>query len=254
MEKFLILLATARLVYPFIYYDTGLARNFDYTFDTGFVCNFGHTRSATIPFSDTFEKIPQVFFTHEHFEQEMPQVGFKLSITTITQTWFEVETPNSHSQVWVAYQFTKSYKALECFSIRTSRKEVLDLNILPTFYLELVQLNKIYTTTGNYDYLVDKSTTQLKMILQVKCENNNKKIQADFNKCNSCSTKKTHSFTYNCFKQMNYVGFFPIFKQAFQQYNKLKISIQSSSLEITQILYDQSITEQSIVKIQILNQ
>ncbi|CAK88670.1 unnamed protein product (macronuclear) [Paramecium tetraurelia] len=169
------------------------------------------------------------------------------------KTWFETDTPNSHSQVWVAYQFTKTFKPLECFSIRTSRKEVLNLATLPTFTVELIQTNQIYTTNGNYQYVVDKSITPLKMGIQVKCENG-MKIQADFNKCNSCSTKKNQSFMYNCFNQMNYVGFFPLFQQAFPQYNLLKINMQSSLLEIINVIYDQTLTEQVIVKIQILNQ
>ncbi|CAD8130386.1 unnamed protein product [Paramecium sonneborni] len=78
MKKFFFLLVVARVIYPFIYYDTGLARDFDYTFEASFNCRNGLTKSATIPFSDTFEKIPQVFFTPEHFEQEMPQVGFQI--------------------------------------------------------------------------------------------------------------------------------------------------------------------------------
>ncbi|CAD8197570.1 unnamed protein product [Paramecium octaurelia] len=169
------------------------------------------------------------------------------------KTWFETDTPNSHSQVWVAYQFTKTFKPLECFSIRTSRKEVLNLATLPTFTLELIQTNQIYTTNGNYEYMVDKSITPLKMGIQVKCENG-MKIQADLNKCNSCSTKKNQSFKYNCFNKMNYVGFFPLFQQAFPQYNHLKINMQSSSLEIINVIYDQTLIEQVIVKIQILNQ
>ncbi|CAK87818.1 unnamed protein product (macronuclear) [Paramecium tetraurelia] len=181
---------------------------------------------------------------------------FSNTATTISytwQTWYESQTPNSHSQIWIAYQFTKIFKPLECFTIRTSRKEVKDLITLPTFNLALVQSNQIYTTNGNYEYSVDKSNAPFKMGIQIKCENG-KKIQADFNKCNACSTKKTHSFSYNCFNQMNYVGFFPVFQQAFPQYNHLKIKMQSSLLEIINVVYDQTITESTIVKIQILDQ
>ncbi|CAD8086436.1 unnamed protein product [Paramecium primaurelia] len=168
-------------------------------------------------------------------------------------TWDQSETPNRHSQIWVAYQFTNSYKALECFSIRTSRKHLPNLSIVPPIYFELVSLNAIYTSSGNYNYIVNKSIMPLYMIIQSTCPNG-KKIQADFNKCNSCSVQKSYSFTFNCFSQMNYIGFFPKFKQAFQQYNQLKINLQSSSLEIIQVLYDQKITEQIIVKVQIVDQ
>ncbi|CAD8185427.1 unnamed protein product [Paramecium pentaurelia] len=168
-------------------------------------------------------------------------------------TWDESETPNRHSQVWVAYQFTNTYKALECFSIRTSRKHLQNLSIVPPIYFELVSLNAIYTASGNYNYIVNKSIMPLYMIIQITCPNG-KKILADFNKCNSCSIQKSYSFTFNCFSQMNYIGFFPKFKQAFQQYNQLKINLQSSSLEIIQVLYDQKITEQTIVKVQIVDQ
>ncbi|CAD8185379.1 unnamed protein product [Paramecium pentaurelia] len=181
---------------------------------------------------------------------------FTNTVSTLSYTWgtwYETETPNSHSQIWIAYQFTKSYKALECFSIRISRKFVMDLTYLPTFSLEFVSLNQIYTTIGNFNYLVDKSISPLLMAIQIKCLSG-KKIQAKFNKCNSCSIQKFHTFQYNCLNQMNYVGFFPRFNQAFKQYNELKINIYSSSLEITQIIYDQKVTEQSIVDIQILNQ
>ncbi|CAD8072791.1 unnamed protein product [Paramecium sonneborni] len=167
-------------------------------------------------------------------------------------SWNSIQTPNRHSQIWVAYQFTNSYKALECFSIRTSRKQIIDLSIVPKIYLELVSLNQIYTTVGNYNYLVNKSIMPLYMIIQSTCPNG-KKIKADFNKCNSCSISKFYSFTYNCFNQMNYVGFFPKFKQAFQQYNQFKINLQASSVEIIQVLYDQQITEQTIVKLEIVD-
>ncbi|CAD8115590.1 unnamed protein product [Paramecium primaurelia] len=422
MEKSLFLLILFKLALSYIYYDTGLARDFDYTFDSSFSCKTGYSKTAIIQFSNQFEKIPQVFFTHEYFDQEMADLGFRLSITTITTTsfttqiscnqqrvftlklrwfafddqrievlsnfnmdtpdhktfsiknpnaqtgfialtsfrylgpidfllsisqittnsvtvsitkvagkftnlkqvgyfvvvgvaeafinlglktvtggfssgtlpiqsnrwfaialqglnypntrnmrikaiftdtattksytwgtWDEIETPNSHSQIWVAYQFIISYKPLECFSIRTSRKQAINLSILPTFYLQLVQPNQIYITNGNYEYIVDKSIKPLKMNIQIKCENG-KKVQADFNKCNSCSIQKTHSFTYNCFNQMNYIGFFPLFYQEFLQYNHLKINLQSSLLEVINVVYDQTITEKTIVKIQILNQ
>ncbi|CAK87761.1 unnamed protein product (macronuclear) [Paramecium tetraurelia] len=176
--------------------------------------------------------------------------------TTISYTWGtwdQSETPNSHSQIWIAYQFTKIFKPLECFSIRTSRKQVKDLTIFPTFYLEFVQSNQIYTTDGDYEYYVDISNAPFKMGIQITCENG-KKIKADFNKCNSCSYQNTHSYTYNCFNQMNYIGFFPVFQQAFPQYNHLKINMQSSSLEIINVVYDQVITEKTIVNIQILDQ
>ncbi|CAD8115508.1 unnamed protein product [Paramecium primaurelia] len=422
MKKFLILSIFVKVIFSYIYYDTGYFQNFDYTIDSSFNCKTGYSKTDTITFSNTFENVPQVFFTLEYMEQEMAILGFKLSITTITKTsftvqitciqqrvyvarfrwfaiddqrievisnfnmdnpddktfsiknpnaqfgfiimtsvqyagpidfllqissittnsvtvsitkvagkftnlkqigyfvvvgieeafinlglksvtgafssglitiqpnrwfaialqglnypnsknlriratytntatttsytwgtWFEVETPNSHSQIWILYQFTTTYNPLECFSIRTSRKQAFDLSILPTFFLQLVQTNQIYITNGNYEYVVDKSIRPLKMNIQIKCENG-KKVQAEFNKCNSCSIQKTYSFTYNCFNQMNYIGFFPLFQQAFQQYNHLKINIQSSSLEIINVVYDQAITEKTIVKIQILNQ
>ncbi|CAD8091679.1 unnamed protein product [Paramecium primaurelia] len=139
------------------------------------------------------------------------------------------------------------------FQYKNKQKISLDLSILPTFYLELVQSNQIYTTNGNYDYSVDKSIIKPKMNIQIKCENG-KKIKADFNKCNSCSIQKTYQFTYNCFNQMNYVGFYPVFQQELPLYNHLKINMQASSLEITNIVYDQMITEKTIVKILILNQ
>ncbi|CAD8115548.1 unnamed protein product [Paramecium primaurelia] len=181
---------------------------------------------------------------------------FTYTATTLSYTWksfLNSQTPNKHEQVWVAYQFTTTYNPLECVSIRTSRKQAFDLSILPTFFLQLVQTNQIYITNGNYEYVVDKSIRPLKMNIQIKCENG-MKVQAEFNNCNSCSIQKTYSFTYNCFNQMNYIGFFPLFQQAFQQYNHLKINIQSSSLEIINVVYDQAITEKTIVKIQILNQ
>ncbi|CAD8169971.1 unnamed protein product [Paramecium pentaurelia] len=414
---FLILLNT----FAFIKYDSGLALDFNSDSYPTFKCYFGYSKIAVISFSNAFENIPQVFFYHEYFDQEVAEAELKLSITTITKTsftseiycgqkrvrrlkirwfalddqrievinnfnmvnpddktftiknpnakfgfivltsihysgavdfqlsmssitmntvtvtitkvagkfvnlkqvgyqvivgveeafiklglqtstgtfisgniskqpnrWFVIavqsitfpnttyltlealftytattlsytwksflnsQTPNKHEQVWVAYQFTTTYKPLECFSIRTSRKQAFDLTILPTFFLQLVQTNQIYFTNGNYEYVVDKSITPLKMNIQMKCENG-KKVQADFNKCNACSIQKTYSFTYNCFNQMNYIGFFPLFQQAFQQYNHLKINIQSSSLEIINVVYDQAITEKTIVKIQILN-
>ncbi|CAD8138711.1 unnamed protein product [Paramecium octaurelia] len=418
----LYLMVILKIASAYIYADTGIFNGFATATDSTFICNFGFSRTATISYSDQFEKIPQVFFVHEYLESEMADMGFRLSITSITQTqftleiscnkqrqytlrirwfafddqrievisnfnmdvpddktfsiknpnaqtgfvavtsmrylgsidfllsisqiktnsvtvsitktagkfanlkqigyfvvvgveeafinlglktatgafssgtipiqsnrwfaialqglafantknlriratysntattisytwgtWVEIETPNSHSQIWIANQFTTVFKPLECFSIRISRKQVLDLLTLPTFYLELVQTNQIYTTYGNYELLVDKTITPLKMNLQIKCENG-MKVQADFNKCNACNTKKTHSFTYNCFNQMNYIGFFPLFSQAFPQYNSLKIKLQSSLLEISQVIYDQSLTETTIVKIQILNQ
>ncbi|CAD8130515.1 unnamed protein product [Paramecium sonneborni] len=168
-------------------------------------------------------------------------------------TWTQSQTPNSHSQIWVGYQFTTIFTTLECFSIRTSRKQVIDLNILPTFNLEFVQSGQIYFANGNYDYSVDKSLTPLRMNVQVKCEKN-KKIQANFHKCNSCSVQKTYSFKYNCFNQMNYIGFFPLFQQSFSQYNHLKVSIQSLQLEIIHVVYNQIITETTIVTISILDQ
>ncbi|CAD8070512.1 unnamed protein product [Paramecium sonneborni] len=182
---------------------------------------------------------------------------FTNTATTLSYTfgaWQGVtETPNRHSQIWIAYQFTYSYKALECFSVRTSRREAFDLTILPPIYLELVSLNQIYTTIGNYNYIINKSVQPVNIVILLGCPNG-KKVKAEFNKCNSCSTQKFYSITYNCFNKMNYVGFYPVFKQAFQQYNQLKINMQSSSLEITQVLYDQKITEQLIIKVQILNQ
>ncbi|CAD8189808.1 unnamed protein product [Paramecium pentaurelia] len=422
MKKFLILLIFWKFTFPQLSYETGLARDFDSGYVGGFMCKLGFSKTATIPFSNIFQNIPQVFFTHEYFDNDRPNLEFRLSITTITKTsfttqiscnydrvvvlrlrwfaiddqrievisnfnmdnpddktfsiknpnaqtgfviltsmhytgaidfllsisqittnsvtvsitkvagkftnlkqigyfvvvgiqeafinlglktvtgafssgpltiqpnrwfaiatqgfnypntqnmrvratytnlpttisytwgsWYESDTPNSHSQIWIAYQFTTTFKPLECFTIRTSRKQAFDLSILPTFYLELVQSNQIYTTNGIYDYSVDKSINKPKMNIQIKCENG-KKIKADFNKCNACSIQKTYSFTYNCFNQMNYVGFYPIFQQEFPQYNHLKINIQASSLEITNIVYDQTITEKTIVKIQILNQ
>ncbi|CAK85522.1 unnamed protein product (macronuclear) [Paramecium tetraurelia] len=414
-----------KITSAYIYSDTGVFNGFATASDSTFICNFGFSRTATISYSNQFERIPQVFFVHEYLEQEKADMGFRLSITTITQTdftleischkqrqytlrirwfaiddqltsiwmfqmtrhfqlkiqmpklvlwqsqvcviqkqsifyylqllviysliseiktnsvtvsitkiagkftnlkqigyfvvvgiqdafinlglktatgafssgtipiepnrwfaialqglafpntknlriratysntattisytwgtWYEIETPNSHSQIWIAYQFTTIFKPLECFSIRISRKQVLDLLTLPTLYLELLQTNQIYTAIGNYEYLVDKTITPLKMNIQIKCQNG-MKVQADFNKCNACNTKKTHSFTYNCFNQMNYIGFFPLFQQAFPQYNSLKIKLQSTTLEISQVVYDQSLTESTIVKIQILNQ
>ncbi|CAD8119122.1 unnamed protein product [Paramecium sonneborni] len=422
MKTILILLISVKEIFPFIQYDTGLARNFDRTYDSSFVCENGYSRTATISFSNSFANIPQVFFVHEYFDQERPEMEFKLSITTITKTsfqaiiicskkrvysvklrwfaiddkrievinnfnmqnpddktfpiknpnaqtgfvvltsiyytgsvdfllsissitinsvtvsitkvagkftnikqigyfvvvgieeafinlglktvtgafssgtlaiqpnrwfalavvgfnypnsdniriqasftntattisytwgtWYSIETPNSHSQIWILYQFTTIFTTLECFSIRTSRKQVKDLNILPTFNLEFVQSNQIFSANGNYDYSVNKLHTPLKMGIQVKCENN-KKIQANFLKCNSCSIQKTNSFNYNCFNQMNYVGFYPLFQQSSQQYNHLKISIQSSSLEIIHVVYNQVITETIIAKILILDQ
>ncbi|CAD8169949.1 unnamed protein product [Paramecium pentaurelia] len=422
MKKFLILLIIFQVTLTAIYYDTGLSRDFDYSWDATFICQNGYSKTATISFSNTFENIPQVFFTHETFDQYGGEAGFYLAITSVSKTsftaeasckksrvftlklrWFAIddqrievinnfnmlnpddktfsiknpnaqtgfvvmtslhfqgaidflleissittnsvtvsitkvagkftnlkqigyivvvgiqeafinlglksvtgafssgalvkqpnryfaialqgmnylnnntmriratytntatttsytwgtwtgaETPNSHSQIWILYQFTTTYKPLECFSIRTSRKQAFDLTILPTFYLQLVQTNQIYITNGNYEYSVDKSIRPLKMNIQMKCENG-KKVQAEFNKCNACSIQKTYSFTYNCFNQMNYIGFFPLFQQASQEYNHLKINIQSSSLEVIHVVYDQVITEKTIVKIQILNQ
>ncbi|CAD8171928.1 unnamed protein product [Paramecium octaurelia] len=418
----LLIVILLNIVSAYIYYDTGLMTDFDYTIQPSFICKNGYSNTATTTFSQQFQNIPQVFFTHEYLDQEMAELGFKLAITAISQTqftteiscnkqrvfaiklrwfaiddqrievisnfnmenpddktfpiknpnaqtgflaitsmrytgqidfllsisqikansvtvsitkvagkfanlkqigyfivvgieeafinlglktatgafssgtipiesnrwfaialqglnysnsknlrikatysntattisytwgtWYEIETPNSHSQIWIAYQFTKIFYPLECFTIRTSRKEVKDLSILPTFYLEFVQSNQIYTTNGNYVYYIDKSNVPFKMGISIKCENG-KKIQANFNKCNACSTKKTHSFSYNCFNQMNYVGFFPVFQQAFPQYHHLKINMNPSSLEIINVVYNQALTESTIVQIQILNQ
>ncbi|CAD8170705.1 unnamed protein product [Paramecium octaurelia] len=91
-------------------------------------------------------------------------------------TWTYAETPNSHSQIWIAYQFTKIFKPLECFSIRISRKQIFDLTV-PIFYLEILQSNKIYQTNGNYEYYVDKSNTPFKLGIQIKCENGKKSRQ-----------------------------------------------------------------------------
>ncbi|CAD8106964.1 unnamed protein product [Paramecium sonneborni] len=176
--------------------------------------------------------------------------------TTISYTWgtwYDIETPNTHSQIWIAYQFVNSYKALECFTIRTSRKYIQDLTNLPKFSLKFDIVNQIYNTIGNYNYILDKSITPFIMSIEIKCQAD-MKIQAEFNKCNACNTQKFHVFKYNCFNQMNYVGFFPKFKQAFQQYNHLKINMQETSLEIIQVLYDQKIIEQTIVKIELFTQ
>ncbi|CAD8130516.1 unnamed protein product [Paramecium sonneborni] len=88
MEKILIFLISAQVIFPFIYYDTGLARNFDYTFDSSFNCQNDYSRTATISFSNAFENIPQVFFYLEYLDISTSEMEFYLSITTITKTSF----------------------------------------------------------------------------------------------------------------------------------------------------------------------
>ncbi|CAD8123117.1 unnamed protein product [Paramecium sonneborni] len=226
--------------------------------------NLGLQTSQTLYTSSVIPIQPQKWFVLALQGFDYPNLdGVRLNAvftntgTTLQYTWGKwgnLDTPNSHSQVWVSYIFTTSYLPLECFSLRTSRKFNPEISSIPTFYVEFASLNQIYTINGNYAYIVDKNVSPLKFIIQVKCQSD-KKMLASFNKCNSCSgSLKTQSYNYQCSTQMNYVGFFPLFKQSFLQYNEIKILIEDSQLLIKQVTYNQKIEEQTLVNIEIQNQ
>ncbi|CAD8072679.1 unnamed protein product [Paramecium primaurelia] len=177
-------------------------------------------------------------------------VRTSMSESYIVETWYGTYINNYHLKSWIAYQFTTVFSAFECLTLRISQALDMEVQIKPKIFLEI---NEITQSFSSSTYLIiDKALNLLNMKIYMKCTKT-KTIASQFLKCQSCSTKQYYKFSHYCHGTIDAVTYFPRFQLAQSFYKELNVNILVDRIIITQVLYNQVQSSETLLDIQVLN-
>ncbi|CAD8202689.1 unnamed protein product [Paramecium octaurelia] len=169
-----------------------------------------------------------------------------LSYTVVT--WYGAFLKNYFLQGWLAYQFTTIFKPFECLTLRISQAYDFDVSTKPDIFLEINELSQSFLASTNI--IIDKALSIVNMKIYMKCIKT-KKIVSQFLKCQNCSTNKMYQFSHYCHGTINEISYFPRFKLVDSAYKEININIVLNRIKITQVLYNQVQSIETLVDIQI---
>ncbi|CAD8143633.1 unnamed protein product [Paramecium octaurelia] len=171
----------------------------------------------------------------------------EVSKSYILETWGDTFIVNFHQRVWLAYQFTTEFKAFWCLTLRISQSLDMQVSQKPQIYIDISELNQSFLSSQYL--LLEKTVNLLSFKIYMKCIKT-KTIVSQFLKCQSCSTNnKYHSFSHYCHGQIDAVTYFPKFQLIESSYKEINIYISLNSIKITQTLFNQIQSTETLLEI-----
>ncbi|CAK67389.1 unnamed protein product (macronuclear) [Paramecium tetraurelia] len=154
---------------------------------------------------------------------------------------------NYHQRVWLAYQFTNEFKAFLCLTLRISQSLDMEVSQKPQIYVDISELNQSLQSS-QYLFL-QKTVNLLSFKIYMKCIKT-KTIVSQFLKCQSCSTnQKYYLFSHYCHGQIDAVTYFPKFQLIESSYKELNLYISLDRITITQTLFNQIKSTETLLDI-----
>ncbi|CAD8086545.1 unnamed protein product [Paramecium primaurelia] len=144
-------------VQSYITYDSGTYKGLDLYTQSSFVCKNGYSTTKTISFSGTFEVAPQVFIVLELFDMQESNTDFRLQISTITTTNFNIIASCTTSRQVFHIDFNwyaiddKRIEVFNSFNMDTiTSKQFIHEN--PNAEIAIISVTSIYYGSGAIDF------------------------------------------------------------------------------------------------------
>ncbi|CAK66667.1 unnamed protein product (macronuclear) [Paramecium tetraurelia] len=171
----------------------------------------------------------------------------QVSKSYTVETWYGTYVVNYHLSSWVAYQYTTEFKAFLCFTLRISQSLDMEVSQKPSIFVEISELNQSFQSSSYL--LLEKTVSLLSFKIYMKCVKT-KTIVSQFLKCQNCSTSnKFYLFSHYCHGQIDAVTYFPKFQLIESSYKELNINFLVDRLTITQTLFNQIQSIETLVEI-----
>ncbi|CAD8115034.1 unnamed protein product [Paramecium sonneborni] len=158
-----------------------------------------------------------------------------------------------HYRSWLAYKFTKVYKAFESQGIRFSQTYDKEVSTQPQFQIDITELPLSLSLNSETQKILNTTTNQLNFKIVVRCTQS-KKIVSQFLKCQDCPSNKYYKFTHYCHGQIDQVIYYTKYVTSLSVYKELTFNLATDIFTIKQILYNQIKITQIILDISIVNQ
>ncbi|CAK72087.1 unnamed protein product (macronuclear) [Paramecium tetraurelia] len=152
---------------------------------------------------------------------------------------------NTHLVLWIINDPLPA----ECTTIRITQIKDLQASTRPTIQISVPELNLVYDTLGQYDLKLTASQVVINIQVYAKCFKN-KKYVSQFNKCNTCQSKRYMNFTHNCYGAINTLIYTARLTQTMLTSQQLVLYLYATSCKITWLLQTSVIEETIILQVQ----
>ncbi|CAD8156829.1 unnamed protein product [Paramecium octaurelia] len=152
---------------------------------------------------------------------------------------------NTHLALWIIINPLPA----ECTTIRITQIKDLKASTRPTIQVSVPELNLVYGSVGQCNLKLTASQVVINIQVYAKCFQN-KKYVSQFNKCNSCLSKRYMNFTHNCYGAINTLIYTARLSQTMLTSQQLVLYLQNTSVKITWLLQTSVIEETTILQVQ----